>query len=55
MEVIQEVRTVFIFPNGMIAVTDQNGEQIPELQGESSPELLKKIKARVTTKTIWEK
>jgi hypothetical protein len=26
-------RNVFVFPNGNVAVTDADGEQIPELQG----------------------
>ena len=43
----QKVRHVFRFPNGAVAVTDQNGEQIGNLQGMDSPELRAKIKARL--------
>ena len=28
-----KVRHVWIFANGMVAVTDENGQQIPHLQG----------------------
>jgi len=27
------IENVYCFPNGMVAVTDQNGQQIPEYQG----------------------
>ena len=27
------IKTVFVFPNGMVAVCDENGQQIPEYQG----------------------
>ncbi len=29
-----KVSSVYIFPNGMVAVFDSKGEQVPELQGE---------------------
>lgn len=28
------IKSVFVFPNGMCAVCNQDGQQIPELQGE---------------------
>jgi len=37
-----KVKCVFLFPNGNVAVTDENGQQIPELQG-----LYKDVKDRV--------
>lgn len=43
---------VFRFPNGMLAVTDGK-EQIPELQGACTPELLRKITQRSCPKTEW--
>lgn len=45
------VKSVFRFPNGMIAVCDENGEQIPELQGKDTPELRKKINKLITDET----
>lgn len=36
---------VYRFPNGMVATFDQDGNQIPELQGRYSEELMRKIKA----------
>jgi len=27
---------VFVFPNGMVAVTDKSGQQVPEWQGHKS-------------------
>jgi hypothetical protein len=30
---MKRARAVFAFPNGMVAVTDDEGHQIPELQG----------------------
>lgn len=46
-----KVGAVFVFPNGMVAVTDENGEQIPELQGRMTEELRRKIEARITDET----
>lgn len=28
-----KIRSVFKFPNGMVAVCDESGQQVPELQG----------------------
>jgi hypothetical protein len=42
----------FLFPNGMVATTDQNGEQIPELQGEYSIDLHLKIIKRSSKEAI---
>lgn len=50
---MEKARAVFIFPNGMIAVTNKNGEQIPELQGEKTAKLLEKIKKRSDKLTEW--
>lgn len=40
----RRITEVFYFPNGMVAVTDQFGQQMPEYQGRATPELVKKIK-----------
>ena len=48
---MKKVKAVFRFPNGMIAVTDQNGQQIPELQGEDTPEIRRKIEKRIDENT----
>ena len=40
------IRDVFVFPNGMIAVCDQNGEQMPFFQGRKE-EAMPKIKRRL--------
>lgn len=42
---------VFLFPNGMFAVTDHRGEQIPELQGKDTPERRAAIDARLEDDT----
>jgi hypothetical protein len=33
MDEKQIIENVYFFPNGMVAVTDQRGQQIPEYQG----------------------
>lgn len=38
-------REVWFFPNGNVAVCDQHGQQMPELQGPWSEELEKRIRA----------
>lgn len=45
------VCAVFLFPNGMFAVTDQYGNQIGSLQGRDTPQLRKRLDARITAKT----
>lgn len=40
----KRVADVFLFPTGMLAVCDANGEQIGELQGSYSIDLHKRIK-----------
>jgi hypothetical protein len=45
---------VIVFQNGMVAVCDADGEQIPELQGgPATADLGARIKARATDKTTW--
>ena len=46
-------KSVFVFPNGMIAVTGYDGQQIPELQGQDTPELRDAIKAVSDERTEW--
>jgi len=47
------VMSTYKFPNGMIITCDYDGEQIPELQGKYSKELVEKIKQRSDQRTIW--
>lgn len=46
-------KSVFVFPNGMIAVCDADGKQIEELQGKDTPQLRSAIKARSDHNTEW--
>lgn len=46
----KRIKTVIAFPNGMVAVCDQFGEQMPEYQGERN-EMLPKIMAAVNEDT----
>ena len=39
----KKIMSVFKFPNGIIAVCDTKGNQIPELQGKDTKELREKI------------
>ena len=48
---ISKVKAVFRFPNGMIAVTDQMGQQVAELQGMDTPKLRRKINKRLEPDT----
>lgn len=49
----KDVFAVFKFPNGMVATTGFDGEQIPELQGRYTKELEEKIRLRADKKTQW--
>ena len=46
------VKTVFRFPNTMVAVLDENGDQIPELQGKFE-EVKEKVEAAADEQTEW--
>ena len=46
------VKAVFRFPNGMVAVTDERGEQIPELQGRFE-DVKEKVEAAANEQTEW--
>ena len=46
-------RTVAIFDNGQTAVFDARGSQIPELQGQDTPERRAAIHARSDVDTQW--
>lgn len=46
------VRTVFRFPNGNVAVLDEHGEQIPELQGRFE-DVKEKVEAAADEQTEW--
>lgn len=37
------IRSIFLFPNGMLAVCDEKGEQMPDYQGRDTAELRAKI------------
>ena len=39
------IKAVFVFPNGIVAVTDENGQQIAELQGPFKDVRLKILEA----------
>jgi hypothetical protein len=47
-------RDVLVFSNGLIAVCDQRGEQITELQGADTPHLRAVIHARSDAGTRWQ-
>lgn len=40
------INSVYVFPNNMVMVFDQDGEQMPKFQGERTLKLMKKIKDR---------
>ena len=46
------LKTVFVFPNGMVAVCGYDGQQIPELQGRWS-EMRERIEALADDQTEW--
>lgn len=46
------VKSVFIFRNGAVAVCDEHGEQITDLQGQWSTKA-KEIYAQATEETLW--
>lgn len=48
-----KVKSTFLFDNGMIITFDKYENQIPELQGEYSEELHKKITERSEPTTVW--
>lgn len=50
---VPRVRAVFLFGNGMMAVTDLRGNQIGALQGPTSPELIRKIERQCSPATQW--
>ena len=39
-----KVKSIYVFPNGNIAVLDENGEQITQLQGNFKKKLVKAVK-----------
>lgn len=43
MALIKRAKTVYLFPNGMLAVCDANGQQINELQGTYAIDTHKRI------------
>ncbi len=45
MEESKTIMSLFIFPNGMVAACDKEGQQMPEYQGEVGKVLLKALKA----------
>lgn len=47
-----KVKTVFRFPNGMVAVTDEHGQQISHLQGKFE-DVKEKVEAAADEQTEW--
>ena len=47
------VKSTWLWQNGMVMTFGTDGEQIPELQGERTPELARAIRARSTPWTEW--
>ncbi len=45
------IKSVYVFPNGMVVVFDHNGKQMPEYQGEWK-KLEKKIRSVVNDSII---
>lgn len=50
---VERVGATFLFPNGMVCTTDNNGHQIPDLQGKYSDELHNNILKHSDSKTEW--
>lgn len=50
---IPQAYTVIVFSNGMIAVYDKEGHQIPELQGKDTTELREKIRKNSLPSLEW--
>ena len=48
----RSIKAVFVFPNGMCAVTDQKGEQMPDYQGRWS-EVEQKVRAAAGPNVEW--
>jgi len=48
-----QVMSTFLFPNGMVITCGWDDKQIPELQGEYTPELHEKIKVNSDARTKW--
>jgi hypothetical protein len=46
------IRAVFVYPNGMCAVTDQFGQQMPEFQGRWA-EVEKKVREAAGSDVEW--
>ena len=49
----EKAKNVYRFANGMVATFDKKGEQIPELNGPHSSELVNQIKDRSDSETKW--
>jgi len=52
----QMITHVYVFTNNMVAVFDQNGQQMPKFQGERTFNLMDKIKNRIKrqgTTVLW--
>lgn len=47
------VAAAYLWENGMVMVFDEDGHQVPELQDEVSPELVKRIRQASTADTKW--
>lgn len=49
----EAVAKTYRWQNGMAMVFDEDGEQIPELQGRATPELAEAIRKRSAPATVW--
>ncbi len=47
------VVATYLWENGMVMTLGRDGQQIPELQGKHTPELVEAIRARSDEKTKW--
>jgi hypothetical protein len=48
-----DVKSVYLWANGMVMTFNAAGQQIPELQGRYTPELEAAIRARSDAATEW--
>ena len=48
----KSIKSVFLFPNGNVAVCDEHGQQMPEYQG-TFEEVREAIERDATTETEW--
>jgi hypothetical protein len=52
-DLVTVVGSAYLWANGSLMIFDEDGEQIPELQGQVSPEKVRDIQRRSTRRTEW--